>query len=779
VLVFFAACSQDAALKLEITTAEQRPETCFEVKIANELGSATVQRADAGVTEVVINQGTFPPEVGLRVEAWVTSDGGCAAPHVANGAVSVDAHFSKGLTTVEAKLEQLADLDGDHAVAASAGGADCDDNNAQRSPFFAEDCGHNVDLDCDGAQRCADTECAMQCRGMPSTLVFDTVPTMVSQGMCSNAIRLEAHDLFDDPVALASGLVLSAPGVTFSSTPDCLGAAPIAVPQTGLLVYVRATQAGTVTLTASAAGLTSATQELTVVALPSIRIIPGNGTITATRCESVGLQLLDIDGGNYVSGSPLEIFVDGTSPLSLLSDCNSAQPRTSLTVSGVSSTAAGFVTSHAGPFTLTASATGFVSGTAIYNVAAGPGYAFAVDAGSQLNAAACDPITITWADDAGNPSAPGVTQLSSDLPLFGDQTCSTVLGQPALIGTFYVKPADQGDYALAIDAGTSNGDFTLHAVRPFPPEALVEIPLTIHTGASAPFNGYAGYSLLTIIDSGAPLPGDFNQLRSYFWSATGWVEIDRVYGQYGANQWQIWFKGQTDIANDTSDTRYALFVMSPSSQPAKSSADAVWLFNDSFDKTGLERWADGGTQWVLDETNGLSGTASLRNLGNDGGAELTFGLASLLNEKDVSVQAWWKSADLASVNFAQQLRVQPPNGNVTWVGHELNKASTEWRLATYSNSTTYTGQGALGGTNPGQVVNGWSLVLVRMCGGVLDGVGPTGYANANIGSPLGAGSIGFRSSNVTHAPVNIDDVVVRRYICPEPVTTVLPSRTSP
>jgi hypothetical protein len=318
----------------------------------------------------------------------------------------------------------------------------------------------------------------------------------------------------------------------------------------------------------------------------------------------------------------------------------------------------------------------------------------------------------------------------------------------------------------------------LTAVRPFPAGAVLELPLSVHTGGHAPFNGYNGYSTLVLIDAGAPLPDDLSLLRAYFWDVNGWRELDRVYGDADNDQKQFWFRSQTDLGNDITDTHYAFFVMATGTPPAKANQDNVWLFVDDFEG-GLGKWGDGGSQWALGTNGGLTSTNNLTNLGNDAGTELTISPLVPLHERDVSVQSWWKSPNFDNVNAAQQLRVQPASAGATWLGHEVNKAGTQWQTATYAGPATYTYLANVSGGAMGQMQDGWSLVLLRMCGNLMEAQTPSGYWSQTLGSAFDAGTVSFRSSGSTHAPVMIDNVVVRRYACPEPQTSVLPSRTSP
>ncbi|HLL53912.1 MAG TPA: hypothetical protein VK447_10220, partial [Myxococcaceae bacterium] len=124
----------------------------------------------------------------------------------------------------------------------------------------------------------------------PNQLVFRTPAQTLLAGACSAVARVESLDAFGNPspAALDIGLAASpAPGLAFYADPDCTQPlALVSKPEGNSLAdfYFKGTSAGAFTLAASSAGLTPATQPVTI--LPIVRSGTCNlpQTDTQTRC---------------------------------------------------------------------------------------------------------------------------------------------------------------------------------------------------------------------------------------------------------------------------------------------------------------------------------------------------------------------------------------------------------------------------------------------------------------------------------------------------------------
>jgi hypothetical protein len=89
--------------------------------------------------------------------------------------------------------------------------------------------------------------------------------------------------------------------------------------------------------------------------------------------------------------------------------------------------------------------------------------------------------------------------------------------------------------------------------------------ITVTVGATAPFNGYNGYSAqvtgvdtATLVAAGK-MRADCNDLRIARFAANAWTQLDRQVINCNTASTTIWFKLQADIAANGTDASYSLF----------------------------------------------------------------------------------------------------------------------------------------------------------------------------------------------------------------------------
>lgn len=304
------ACTKDAALRLVITTAPQRPDSCFEVTLRPATGddvlSTATLVADGGSTyAVVVYQAkSVPDDVRFDVQAWVSNDG-CAAPHWGNGSVSVPAHFSPGVTSVEARLDALPDSDGDLTVDE----VDCAPDAGWRGQSIAEHCNTRLDYDCDGFVACNDADCGAQpC--ISSLALLDG--GVITAGACvSQTVALfNAGEPITPAAPVSVAFSASNPSDTsFFDAPGCGAAASsVSVAGTSAAFSFKARRAGAVTLNASANNWGGATAEYTVVAGPPFAVSVDAGEASTWRtntCIPLTATWTD-EFGNPVSGAAIQ-----------------------------------------------------------------------------------------------------------------------------------------------------------------------------------------------------------------------------------------------------------------------------------------------------------------------------------------------------------------------------------------------------------------------------------------------------------------------------------------
>jgi uncharacterized repeat protein (TIGR01451 family) len=114
-------------------------------------------------------------------------------------------------------------------------------------------------------------------------------------------------------------------------------------------------------------------------------------------------------------------------------------------------------------------------------------------------------------------------------------------------------------------------------------------PITITTGPNSPAGGYAGYTVrLTGFDTASEVAegdmrADGNDLRIFYWTGTGWVEVPRLATGFGSADTHVIFKLQTDIPANSANTDHYIFYGNPGAgAPEALSSTNVYLWYDDF-----------------------------------------------------------------------------------------------------------------------------------------------------------------------------------------------------
>lgn len=164
VVLLGAACTcgkPGSGLEVEITFTGFRP-ACLEVQVSDEGDPGRTASAAVAVTAA------RPHVVGIaRAQGWsprwqvtvLAREGSCQGPVVA-GETRAGIEVPEGAVARATFALSGTDADGDGYSPQSAGGTDCDDQSAQRSPGLPETCADGLDNDCDGLLDCGDPGCA-------------------------------------------------------------------------------------------------------------------------------------------------------------------------------------------------------------------------------------------------------------------------------------------------------------------------------------------------------------------------------------------------------------------------------------------------------------------------------------------------------------------------------------------------------------------------------------------------------------------------------------------
>lgn len=305
--------------------------------------------------------------------------------------------------------------------------------------------------------------------------------------------------------------------------------------------------------------------------------------------------------------------------------------------------------------------------------------------------------------------------------------------------------------------------------------------ITINAGSSAV---PADYSISMDIDHASLVSAgksriDGEDVRLVHWNGTAWLEIDRALdtdSAWNSTSTKIWFKTQREIT--ISDDAYYLHYGNPVASSPPTNKSRIFTFFDDFENGNLAKWTiqiDGIWSAGMDQAH--SGTYSLK-------ADPTTPInktqkwmtAKGINETDMVMEAYWRMSSVSSVDFAQGHRTSattPINQYET-----LMEGSDGWDIAKLVNGSWTEIVDQPAGQNPQKDV--WTRITTINIGSSMkmmkDGVQIVPASGwTDVGNELSSGSVGLRIWNM---PIGqawwIDDVIVRRYVDPEPTASLGP-----
>lgn len=299
--------------------------------------------------------------------------------------------------------------------------------------------------------------------------------------------------------------------------------------------------------------------------------------------------------------------------------------------------------------------------------------------------------------------------------------------------------------------------------------------ITVTTGsASAP----TGYSIATTVNHAALVSlgmasSSGDDVRLLYWTGSAWSELDRVLD--GGSAWnsastKLWFKTQAAIGASSSDNNYYLYYGNPTAASAPADANNVFLFFDDFEAGNLNEWTmPNGGLWAVATDQARAGTYSMK-YPTETATDRQIIANPALNEGGVYLDAWWRGSSTA-LNIAQVFRSNSAGSS----NYEAVLETTEgWAIAkriTYTWTQLSTNQGT-------PAANTWTRIGIG-----IDGTGMRVFKDAvqivptsgsyNVGTELSSGNIGFRKWDIPSGDAWwIDDVAARKYVDPEPTTSM-------
>jgi len=295
----------------------------------------------------------------------------------------------------------------------------------------------------------------------------------------------------------------------------------------------------------------------------------------------------------------------------------------------------------------------------------------------------------------------------------------------------------------------------------------------------------SGYSVCLTVNtaslvSNSKMLSSGNDLRIVYWNGSSWVEKDRDVIDMNTNSTQVSFKTQADISASNLDNNYYIYYGNPSAMNPPASKSNVYDFWDDFDDGSLD------PVWTFSQIGGASGSVS------ESGTVVTLNATtsgdlwstsdnllflSISRSYNVLVESYTSSwgglhgtwSKMGGVQLRQSLDADSKNRIMSPV-YSATGATNSYRLSTggfTSEQTTATQPGynrlsRIGGTSRAWYsADGVSWVelgsQISFSGGLSD---PT---------LVGIHLAGLSSSSHW---VEVDWVKVRKYVDPEPSTSV-------
>lgn len=380
-----------------------------------------------------------------------------------------------------------------------------------------------VTVSASGAGLAAASQLETVTSGAADRLAFTTAARTATAGGCSGVVTVELRDPLGNVGAATASVplgLLGAPaaGTTFYADPGCTiplaAGEPAIVPGgSGASFHFAATAAGTLRVTVSATGLTSASQDETIVpALPAaIAFTTAPQSVPAGSCSAVtGLETRDAFGNVATAGSAVAVALAATpsAGFAFFGDAGCVTPVSGATfAAGASAASFWFRGTVTGSVRVDATAPGLAGASQAETIspAAADRLAFTTAPQSVAAGACSAAVTVQSRDALGNASAvPAATTvtLSASPPagfaFFSDATCATATNSVTLAAsssqaTFWLKgTVAQG---VTVDAAATGlgGASQAETITPAPADrlAFTTSPQTVTAGGCSAATGLA------------------------------------------------------------------------------------------------------------------------------------------------------------------------------------------------------------------------------------------------------------------------------------------------
>ncbi|MBI3184175.1 MAG: putative metal-binding motif-containing protein [Myxococcales bacterium] len=347
--------------------------------------------------------------------------------------------------------------------------------------------------------------------GSPSRLAFTSGAQAVPAGGCSALVGIRSEDNLGNPSPVGAATTVSltssaASGFVFFSDPGCtasIGSVTIPLGGTAASFYFKGTVAEPVTVTASAGGLTPASQLESISALaPTVLVFttPPQSVVAGDCSAVMTVQTRDIYGNVSPVGpaTPVGLAASASNFEFFTTTCTGATVNSVTIAAGASSTDFYFRGTAAGPSTVTASAGGFTNGSQGETITpASPDHLEFATSPQALTAGSCSALTTVRAVDIyGNPSPLGasstvtLTASNAATAFYADSGCTLLIGSVTInagssSASFYFRGTQSGPVTLTASAPGLAPDATQgQTITPAQPATLsfTTAPQTVQAG---------------------------------------------------------------------------------------------------------------------------------------------------------------------------------------------------------------------------------------------------------------------------------------------------------
>jgi hypothetical protein len=546
--------------------------------------AVTVTAAPSGLTAAVqsetINPVNTPTQLVFTTPARTASAGGCS------GQLTVQSQDSFGVArTVSAATPvnlSAAPATGftfysDAGCTAAVASVSIAAGASAASFWFKGTAAGNVGVTAAASGLTSATQTETVSPAAPGVLLFTTASQTRQAGQCSAVATVQSQDPYGNvsPVVAATTVSLSASpaGLGFYSDAGCtvaVASVSMAAGASTAGFWFKGTAVGSVVVTASATGLTSATQTETInPAGPSVLVFASAPqTRQAGACSAAATVQSQDSYGNVSAVSAataVNLVAAPAAGFAFYSDAGCTSAVTSVSMAAGASTAGFWFKGTApGSITVTASATGFTAATQVETVNPAPPNHLAFTTGAQTRqAGACSAVATVQTQDAYNNASPvgAATTVSlsaspaTGFTFYSNATCTVAVGSVSIAAGastagFYFKGTAPGSVTVTASATGLTSATQGETITVAPPDhlAFATGPQAVAAGSCSaaaalesrdPYNNVSAVTAATTVSlSAAPATG-----FTFYSNAGCTVAVSSVSIAAGASTASFWFKG--------------------------------------------------------------------------------------------------------------------------------------------------------------------------------------------------------------------------------------------